>query len=675
MFLLLMEVPLLNDIVVIFVLSIAIFFICYRLRLPAIVGFLITGMLAGPHGFKLVGAVHQVEILAEIGVVLLLFTIGIEFSLGELLKIKKAVLLGGTLQVLLTIFATFALAKQLGRPTGEAIFLGFLISLSSTAIVLKLLQERLEVDSSHGRTCLAILIFQDIAVVPMILLTPFLAGQGGDLTKSLLILALKIAGILLFVAISAKWIVPIVLHQIVRTRSRELFLMSIVAMCFAVALFTSYIGLSLALGAFLAGLIISESEYSHQAFGNILPFKDIFTSFFFVSIGMLLDARLLLAQPVKIAVIVLVIILLKTIVAAIAVAALGFPLRTMLLAGLALSQIAEFSFILSKAGTQTGLMSDETYQLFLAVSVMTMIISPLIISLSPQIADFVLTLPIPDKLKRGFINPNQTEIAQKDHLKDHLIIIGFGINGKNVARAAKAAGITYFAIETNADTVKSAKKEGIPIYYGDAIQESVLEHAAIKDARVMVIAISDPIATRKITAIARQLSPKLHIIARTRFVQEMKPLYDLGAEEVIPEEFETSVEIFTRVLTKYLIPREEIEKFINEVRCDGYEMFRSLSSSSANISDLKTHLTDIEISTFKPTENSLLINNTLAKIKLRKNYGVSVLAIRRDGKHISNPDADTQILANDTLIVLGEPENITKVINLRKTPTDILIKN
>jgi monovalent cation:H+ antiporter-2, CPA2 family len=196
---LLMELPLLNDIVIIFGLSIAIFFICYRLRLPAIVGFLITGMLAGPHGFKLVGAVHQVEILAEIGVVLLLFTIGIEFSLGELLKIKKAVLLGGTLQVLLTIFVTFLLAKQLGRSTGEAIFLGFLISLSSTAIVLKILQERLEVDSSHGRTCLAILIFQDIAVVPMILLTPFLAGQGENLTKSLLILVLKIAGVLFFV--------------------------------------------------------------------------------------------------------------------------------------------------------------------------------------------------------------------------------------------------------------------------------------------------------------------------------------------------------------------------------------------------------------------------------------------------------------------------------------------
>ena len=309
-----MEIPLLNDIVIIFGLSIAVLFLCHRLHVPAIVGYLLTGILAGPHGLGLIGGVHEVEILAEIGVVLLLFTIGIEFSLKSLLQIKRLVLIGGPLQVVLTLFAAFIMAKQLGQPFSESLFIGFLISLSSTAIVLKLFQERAEIDSPHGRTALGILIFQDIIIVPMILLTPLLAGSTGNFAESLLILSVKGIGIILFVIISARWIVPYLMYQIARTRSRELFLLSIVALCLAVAWLTYHVGLSLALGAFLAGLIISESEYSGQALGNILPFRDVFTSFFFVSIGMLLDVGFLFQRPGLIAVIALCILTLKAII-------------------------------------------------------------------------------------------------------------------------------------------------------------------------------------------------------------------------------------------------------------------------------------------------------------------------------------------------------------------------
>ena len=659
-----MGIPLLNDIVIIFVLSIAILFICHRLRVPAIVGFLLAGILAGPYGLGLVKAVHEVELLAEVGVVLLLFTIGIELSLEKLLQIKKSVLMGGSIQVLLTFLVTFVIVRQLGQPVGNSIFIGFLISLSSTAIVLKLIQERAEVDSPHGRTALGILIFQDIIIVPMILITPLLAGATGGADESVLILIAKGIGIIGLVIVSAKWIVPQVLYQIARTRSQELFILSIVVICLAVAWITSSAGLSLALGAFLAGLIISESEYSHQALGNILPFRDVFTSFFFVSIGMLLDVGFFFRQPGTIALIALGILVIKSIIACFATVLLGFPFRTSILVGLALSQVGEFSFILSKTGVEHGLLTGNIYQMFLAFSVLSMAATPFIITMAPRIADIILLLPLPKRLISGFYPVSEIKVKSK---KDHLIIIGFGVNGRNVARAARLSGIPYVIIEMNPETVKSEQAQGEPIYYGDSTQEVVLQHANIKDARIVVTAINDPAATRRITEIIRRLNQKVHLIVRTRYFQEMKPLYELGANEVIPEEFETSVEIFTRVLAKYLIPKDKIEGLVAEIRSDGYEMFRSLYRKSLSVSDLKFQLPDVEISALKVAERSPLIGKSIAEINLRKKFGVTVLAIRRNSQILSNPHADTQFISDDTLVVLGLPEKIANLMGFIKS--------
>jgi CPA2 family monovalent cation:H+ antiporter-2 len=632
---------------------------------PTIVGFLLTGIIAGPHGLGLIKAVHEVETLAEIGVVLLLFTIGIEFSLKSLVQVRRSVLLGGSLQVLLTIIVALVIARLFGQSFGESVFIGFLVSLSSTAIVLKLIQERAEVDSPHGRTSLAILIFQDVIVVPMMLLTPLLGGATGNVGKSLLFLLAKGIGVIVVVLISAHWIVPRLLYQIARTRSRELFILSIVVMCFAVAWLTSSIGLSLALGAFLAGLIISESEYSHQALSNILPFRDVFTSFFFISIGMLLDLGFVFKHPLLISLIALGVLFVKTITGSFASALLGFPLRTTILVGLILSQVGEFSFILSRTGLEYNLLDGNIYQTFLSVSVLTMAAAPFIVDLAPLIADSISQLPLPERIKSGLYPSPGINIAdKKESLKDHLIIIGFGVNGRNVARAAKVAGIPYLIIEMNPDTVRSEQEKGELIYYGDAVQEAVLERAGINDARVLVVAISDPAATRQVTAIARRLNPKVYVIARTRFVQEVKPLYELGANEVIPEEFETSVEIFTRVLTKYLVPRNDIEKFIAEVRSDGYEMFRSPTISWPSLSDLSFHFPNIDICTLQVSDKSSIIGKSLAQIELRSKYGVTLLAIRRDSSILTNPGGDTQLSANDILILLGEPDKVAEVTGL-----------
>ncbi len=666
-----MHIPLLSDIVVIFGLAIGVLYLCHQLRIPAIVGFLLTGVLAGPHGFGLIGAVHEVESLSEIGVVLLLFTIGLEFSMKNLWQLKRSVLLGGSFQVFVTLLVTFLIARMFGQDIGKSIFLGFLVSLSSTAIVIKLLQERAEVDSPQGKIDLAVLIFQDVVAVPMMLLIPLMKGGTGDISGTFMMLFLKGIAIVVLAIISARWVVPHLLFQIAKTRSRELFLLTVVVICLSVAWLTSSIGLSLALGAFLAGLIISESEYSYQALSNLLPFRDLFTSIFFISIGMLVDSRILLENPGVVLLIIAGVLTLKTIIAGGAAALLGYPFRTMILSGLALSQIGEFSFILSKAGVEHGLLSGNAYQIFLSVSVLSMAATPFIIAQGAPIAAMLMRFPMPVRMQTG-LRPALKEAGNGDEEripKDHLLIVGYGLNGRNVAHAARNAGIPYMIVEMNPVTVKKEKSKGEPIYYGDASQEAVLEHVGVDSARIMVVAIPDPVATRMVVASARSLNPRLHIITRTRYLPEMKPLYDLGANEVIPEEFETSVEIFSRVLAKYLIPRDEIEQFVARVRNDGYGMLRSLSEEAAtfcspSFCDYRLYLPDVEICSYRVKEGAPVAGMTIAHVGLRKKHGVTLLSIRRDSETVSNPDAETVLLAGDISILVGAPENLAQIHSL-----------
>ena len=656
-----MHIPLLTDIVVIFGLAVAVQFVFLRLRLPSLVGLLFTGILAGPHGLGLVDAVHEVEVLAEIGVVLLLFTIGIEFSFQKLVEIRRAVLVGGSLQVGLTILAVFLLARWAGASPGEAVFYGFLVSLSSTAIVLGLIQQRGEVDSPHGRITLGMLLFQDVIVVPMLLVTPLLAGAGqGGGWKEVALFAGRGLGIVVLVLASARWLMPWVLHQVARTRSKELFLLCVVAVCLTTAWLTASAGLSLALGAFLAGLIMAESDYSHEALGNILPFRDVFTCFFFVSIGMLLDTGFLVRNLVVILAGVALVLLLKAVLAAIAGLAVGRPLRTVLLAALAVGQVGEFSFILSRTGMTYGLLADH-YQFFLAVAVLGMAATPFVIAAAPRVASGVLRLPLPAWL-RGAAGPPVGEEGGGERRERHLIIIGFGLNGRNLAHAAAMSGIPYVIVEMSPDTVKRERQRGEPIFYGDAVHEGVLRHAGIEEATVVVVAINDPAATRRITENARRLNPRAHIIVRTRYLQEMAPLYELGANEVIPEEFETSVEIFSRVLAKYLVPRRQIDELIAKLRSDGYGMLRRLAPESS-FANLALHLPDMEVSAVQVEAGAPAAGKTLAGLALRKRHGVTVLAVRRNGQ-VQTPEVDRPFAAGDTVYLMGPASRLAETLHL-----------
>lgn len=658
-----MELMLFKDLLVILGFSILVLLIGYRLHIPPVVGFILTGVLAGPHGLALVGEIDDVESLAQMGIILLLFGIGMEFSLKKLVQIKRLFLLGGSLQVGLTILLSMIVAKAFGRPWGESIFLGFLLSMSSTAIVLGILDQKGEAASPHGRLSISILIFQDMVAIPMLLLTPLLGqgenGQGTDishfwpLAKGLIILAV--------VFISAQHLVPRLLLLVARTRNKELFLLSVLTLCFGVAWLTSSLGLSLTIGAFLAGLVISESEYSNEAINNIFPFQALFISFFFVSVGMLLDLNFVFQQPLLILGLAIAILGAKIFTAGLTTILLGLPIRTAVMVGIGLSQIGEFSFVLAKTGIPYGLGTDNYYQIFLATSLFTLILSPVLINLSPRIASWVSRLPLPAKLRTGLRGQMQEE---KQALVNHVVIVGFGISGRNLARSCKLAGIPYAILEMNPDTVKEKKKEGEPIHFGDATHLSILEHLHIQEAKAIAILVNDPIAARRIVKIAREANPSLYIIVRARYVHEMAVMSKLGADDAIPDEFGTSVEVFSRVLRQYHVPAEEINAFIAQIRADGYELLRHQNPIASKLSDIKLNLSNVEIESFRLHPNSPLIGKALSESQLRSTYGMTVLLIRRNAEVLSNPSSDTQLMANDVLVVMGEKGPLKKSADL-----------
>ena len=656
--------PLLLDTVVIIGLSIAVMFAFNKLKLPTILGFLLVGVIAGPQVLSLVYS-GEVEMLAEIGVVLLLFTIGLEFSLTEMMNIRKAVFLGGTLQVGLTILAVFGVVQYFGVGTGEAIFIGFLISLSSTAIVLKLLQEYGQINSPHGRTSLGILIFQDLIVVPMMLFTPMLSGKQTDVAWELFILAVKGIVIIVAVFLLAKYIMPYLLYQIAKTKSRELFLLSVLVICFAVALVTGMLGLSLALGAFLAGVIISESEYSHQAISNIVPFRVVFESFFFVSIGMLLDLDFLIENIWFVLLLTFGTLLLKTIITSIAGVSLRLAPRTIILTALSLCQVGEFAFILSKIGLSEDILTGDTYQYFLSVSIATMGITPFIFKFGQNITELFLKAPFP-KFVKNFVsseNFKDPEVKQKKTYKNHLVVIGYGLNGQNVVKAARYALIPYVILDINADTVKKEREKGEAIYFGDGVNIEILNTVCVKTAKVVVVAISDPVATRRVVANVRSLSSNVQIVVRTRYVNEIEELRKIGANSVITEEFETSIEIFTRVLSIYMIPANEVEKLINVIRADSYEMLRTMSPRAGFIESLDANLSEVNLANLKVPSKCKISGKSLAEINMRKEFGVTLLAIKRDRELIHNPPGDTKLEEDDVLYLFGEPSQIINFKN------------
>lgn len=660
-----MHLPLLQDMLILLGFSAIIVFLLQKLKLPSIIGFLLTGVIIGPYGLSLIEAVEQVEVLSEIGVILLLFVIGMELSIKQLMSIKKTVFIGGFLQVGLTVMVAGLIHYFLGHPWNESVFVGFLFSMSSTAIVLKTLQDRQQITAPHARNALAILIFQDIIVVPMMLVTPMMSGESDDITMSIIWLLVKSVVLIIITYISARYIVPRLMHAVAKTNSKELFLLVTITLCFAVAFLTSQAGLSLALGAFIAGLIVSESEYSHQATSIILPFRELFTSFFFISVGMLLDLSFFGKNIPIILLLVLCVFILKSTIAAVAIAVLKYPIRTVLLTGLSLFQVGEFAFILSKVGIEYNLLTEETNQYFLSVSIVSMILTPFVIIFSEQIVDRFIGMS-----KKLGIDSSKVSQKEKDdiggfNLENHLIIIGYGINGSNLAKAASASNIPYVVIEMNAEMVKLKKQKGIPIIFGDASQDHILETVNLSKARTVVIAISDNVATKRIIKNIRSHSDSLYLVVRTRYVKETSELIALGADEVIPEEFETSVQIFTNVLQNFLVPEDDIDQMIEKVRADNYHLFKSEVKRPKSYQP--NHITDFNITCLKiNTDNSKFVGKPLKELDLRAEFGINVLGIKRKDKMLDSIKPEENLHQGDLIYIQGDQSNIEQFHKLIK---------
>ena len=662
------QLHVLRDLAVIFAGSLLVILVFYRLKLPDLPGFIVAGMLLGPNALGLVSDPHDVESLAEVGVILLLFTIGIEFSLSRLREMQRQILGSGFAQMGFTVLVALAVGHALLREWRIALFLGFLIALSSTAIVLKVLTDQSEIDAPHGRLATGVLIFQDLCVVPIMLVLPFLAGTAEGGVPGLLLALGKAALVVVGVVLAARTIVPRALKEILKTRSRELFLIAVILIGTLTALGTAAAGASLALGAFLAGLIISESDYGYQAMAELMPFRDIFISLFFVAVGMLVQLQTLWAHLALTLVAVALIMGGKTLAAAVGPALMGYSGRVALLAGVAVSQIGEFSFVLAKEGRVAGLLPDLLYQQFLGIAVITMLVTPFLLQGGPAMLDALERVVPLDRLLPGF-RPRELA-AVHEQVKDHVVIAGYGLNGRNLAAALRSIHAPYLIVELNAQTVRKARAEGEPAFYGDATREEILRALGVDRARMLVIAISDPAATRAMVRVARDINTQLYIVARTRYVVEIPELTRLGANAVIPEEFETSIEIFARVLAHYNVPRDEIERLVSEIRASHYQALRPGARPRLSLKGSFGALRQMHVERIVLPANTAVVGQTIAETQLRSTTGALILAVRRGEDDFGTPGADFRLDAGDVLVVVGQPQQIRLASQLLtgKTP-------
>jgi CPA2 family monovalent cation:H+ antiporter-2 len=635
------EPPILADFVLLLSVAVGVTLLSNRLRIPPVVGLLLTGILMGPSGLALFEQSENVTVLAEFGVVALLFTTGLEFSLARLRMLRRFFFVGGALQSFGTILVTFAIARLTGADWQHSVFFGFLITLSSTAIVLKLLSDRRELDTPHGRAAVGILLFQDFLVVPMIVLGPLLAGRD---RASFATLALRFGGGLLVLGVAvlvARYVMPRLLAVLARTRVREIFILGSLVLVLSMVLLTSSLGFSAALGAFLAGILLAESDYSHQVFADVVPFRDLFSSIFFISIGLLLEVPPVGSAWARIGIAAVTILLGKALIVGITVRALRFPLRTALLAAIALSQIGEFSFVLLTVEGGRELVGSY-FQIFVGASVFTMIMTPLLVAVAPMVA-----------LKLSQIAPVAAAEGAVPDLSGHVIAVGHGVSGHNLARVLREVGIRHVVIELDPARAAEARDEGSKVVFGDATRLEILEMAGVAHASVAVFLISDSYALERGIRFARQLNRSIHLIVRTHLVSQIEDLYGAGADEVVADEFETSIEIFTRVLERLHVPRNVIDAETKVLRGDAYEVFRAPRRAGRFSESILELLTAGATEIFLVREGSLLAGMTLGDLDLRARTGATIISVVRKQASFPSPDAAFQLEGGDHLILVG----------------------
>jgi len=558
-----MDIAILSDLAVVFGAAIAIAVVIGPFRLPYETGFILAGCLIGPNVLALVKDIHRVEAMAELGVILLLFGIGMDLPLDRIKILWKPILLGGALQVSGTSLAVFGIVTVFGMPWQQASLIALMLAVSSTAVVVRCLEERSEIDAPHGRLALGILVFQDMCVVPMLLAIPFLSGKGADLAGGLTALGKGVAVMSLAVILSRK-LVPAILGRVARTQRRDLFVLAVSFLCIGTAWLTSLVGMPLAAGAFISGLIVARSDFRHQALSDVIPFREVFASFFFVSIGMLLDPVGAFRAHGIILSGLAGILVLKFLVIFVVGVVLRLPLRVSILAAALLSQVGEFAFVLSRAGEAEGILSGALTGNLTSIVILSMLITPLIASFGPTIAAGAGRI---GALTR-FMDVD-TPAEQGALMHNHAIIAGYGVTGRSAAAALKTAGVPLVVLDLNPENVRTAQADGHLAYFGDVTSPTVLRAVGVHKARVLLVVVNDPDAAARAIRSARNLDPELTIIVRGRYLGTAPLLYEAGATSVISAELEASVEVTAHLLKMYGVPEDEVERQRETVRGSG----------------------------------------------------------------------------------------------------------
>jgi CPA2 family monovalent cation:H+ antiporter-2 len=641
---------LLQDLVLVFVVAGAVLAVFNRARVPAAVSLLIAGILIGPHGFGVLKERGEIEQLADLGILLLMFSIGLDFTPDRFRELLRAAGMGVG-QMLICIAVTAVVAAAFVGRWAEAVFLGFLVAHTSSTLMLKLYLDRGEVDSPQVRLGLGISITQDLSALPMLLAIPMLAGTAGGSLSAFGLNLLKVAGVLVVAIALARWVIPLWLEHVIHSRSRELFLMFLVIISLGTAWATLAVGLSGALGAFLAGLAIASSAYSHQILAEVVPFRDLLISLFFISVGMLVDVGVMAQFAGPAALLVVGVVVLKYFSGFLPVLAWGYPLRIAALVGVAMAQVGEFGFVVAHGGRSAGLMPDAWFQVFILVAILTMAVNPFLIAAGPRLARALAGISWLHRFE-GRSLPDAADAGPGEG--NRVVIAGYGLNGRTVARALQTLEVPHTVLDLNPDSIREAQRLGEPVIFGDSTRAEVLRKAGLEAARVFVVAISDPQATRQTVQVARHENPELTIIVRTKYFGEVEVLRTLGADEVIAEELETSLEILARVLHSFNLSRLRIEEVVQHFRGDAYQAFRG-PTPLPHPELLGQVLPALQIEAVTIEKDSPAVGKSLRELDLRARTGATLLAVQRDGQMQTIPPAEFELREDDLVVLAGTP--------------------
>ena len=657
------HIPILEELAVITGIGVLITLILARLKLPTVAGLLTAGAVIGPQGLSWVHEASTIETLAEMGVVLLLFTIGLEFSLERLRHIFRQMALGGIAQVALTAATTTGLSYALGQPPGRSVLYGFVFAMSSTAIVLRFLSERRELDAPHGRFIVGTLIFQDLCVVPMVLIVPLLgkSGGGGSVMLEVSWALLKAAVVVVSIVLGSRVLVPRVLNFVDASRSREVFLLAVLALCIGTAWLTSLVGLSLALGAFLGGIVVADTEYGHRAMGEMLPLRDAFVSVFFVSLGMLFDIRVVLSQPLLVALLLCGFLFGKGILATFAALLMRFPARVTWLAGVGLAQFGEFGFVLLRLGESSGVADPNMSRPLLAAGILSMFLTPALVRVAPHIsAGERLLSPLARLLGARSISEAEPE---RRNIKDHVIVVGYGVAGRLAAQALTSSQVPFLVLELNAEVVRQARKSGAPVYYADAASEEALGHAHLSDAKALVLLMNDPVTAQRVVDTARRIAPRVPVITRARYLAEREYLLKIGASDVVSEEVEAGVEILARLLRLLTLPRNTIEQCLLEAREATQRSERAVALPRRTLTQ-HSGLASLKIESVRIVAGSPSVGSSAATMDVRNQTHALIVAIEREGQLLEGPSPHESLRVNDVVFLVGSREAVEKAMEL-----------